>query len=382
MGNKRAAQARKQKKQDTKRASYPFVSICTPTYNRRPFFPAMFRCFLNQTYPKSRMEWIIVDDGTDSVEDLVKSSGIPQIKYFRCEKKMSLGKKRNYMHEKTCGEILVYMDDDDYYTPRRVEHSVETLLKNPQALCAGSSRIHIYFKHLQKIIEFGPYSQNHGTAGTFAFRRKLLHETRYDETACLAEEKAFLKNYTIPFVQMDPLQTILVFSHEQNTFDKRTLLENMNPAVVRDAPHTVDDFVKEADQKEFYMEQIDTLLKCYAPGDPKMKPDVIKQTKEISEKRKKMQDQEKEKLMNQASLISITGPDGNQKQLSNKELVELIEKNTKQLGEQNVKITTLTKELKSKEDAIANLEAKVNSQKKLIEGLMAKNITPKYNTKI
>jgi uncharacterized protein (DUF3084 family) len=140
--------------------------------------------------------------------------------------------------------------------------------------------------------------------------------------------------------------------------------------------------VKEADQKEFYMEQIDTLLKCYAPGDPKMKPDVIKQTKEISEKRKKMQDQEKEKLMNQASLISMVGPDGNQKQLSNKELVELIEKNTKQLGEQNVKITTLTKELKSKEDAIANLEAKVNSQKKLIEGLMAKNITPKYNTKI
>ena len=66
MGNKRAAQARKQKKQDTKRASYPFVSICTPTYNRRPFFPAMFRCFLNQTYPKSRMEWIIVDDGSDA----------------------------------------------------------------------------------------------------------------------------------------------------------------------------------------------------------------------------------------------------------------------------------------------------------------------------
>ena len=51
---------------------YPFVSVCTPTYNRRPFISAMLKCFDHQDYPKHRMEWIIVDDGTDKVEDLVK----------------------------------------------------------------------------------------------------------------------------------------------------------------------------------------------------------------------------------------------------------------------------------------------------------------------
>ena len=75
----------------------PMVSICTPTFNRRPFINMMFQCFRNQTYPKSRMEWIIVDDGTDKIQDLVQASGIPQIRYFEIEDKMMLGAKRNFI---------------------------------------------------------------------------------------------------------------------------------------------------------------------------------------------------------------------------------------------------------------------------------------------
>ena len=149
---------------------YPLVSVCTPTFNRRPFIPTMFECFNNQTYPKDRIEWIIVDDGTDRIKDLVESSGISQIKYFELPKKVSLGEKRNYMHSKATGTIIVYMDDDDYYPPERISHAVEKLMDNKQALCAGASEIYIYFKHIQKMIQFGPYGPNHATAGTFAFR--------------------------------------------------------------------------------------------------------------------------------------------------------------------------------------------------------------------
>ena len=66
----------------------PFVSICTPTFNRRPFIETMFECFRNQTYPKEKMEWIIVDDGTDKIEDLILQSNLPQIRYFKIKKKM------------------------------------------------------------------------------------------------------------------------------------------------------------------------------------------------------------------------------------------------------------------------------------------------------
>ena len=48
------------------------------------------------------MEWIIVDDGTDKIKDLVED--IPQVGILNMMKKMTLGKKRNLMHSKCRGE--------------------------------------------------------------------------------------------------------------------------------------------------------------------------------------------------------------------------------------------------------------------------------------
>ena len=66
----------------------------------------MFECFRNQTYPRDKMEWIIVDDGTDKIEDLIKQSNLPQIRYFKVKKKMKLGEKRNFMHKYVKGSIV------------------------------------------------------------------------------------------------------------------------------------------------------------------------------------------------------------------------------------------------------------------------------------
>ena len=271
----------------------PMVSVCTPTFNRRPFIPMMFECFRNQTYPKDRIEWIIIDDGTDKIKDLVNSSGITQIKYFELPNKIALGAKRNLMHDKSTGSIIVYMDDDDYYPPERISHAVDVLNANKTALCAGSSELYIYFKHIQKMYKCGPYGPTHATAGTFAFRRELLNVTRYNDEACLAEERDFLKGYTIPLVQLDPMKTILVFSHDHNTFDKKKLLNNKHPEYFRESDKTVDMFIRfndEAKIKKFFLKDIDEKLAKYAPGKPDMKPDVLIQTKEIEDKRKAEQE--------------------------------------------------------------------------------------------
>ena len=277
----------------------PYVSVCTPTFNRRPFFQAAIQCFNHQTYPKHRMEWIIIDDGTDKIEDLVASH--PNVKYFKSSEKMTLGKKRNLMHANSCGDIIVYMDDDDYYPPERVSHAVESLMANPSILCAGSSEIYIYFKHLGSIMQFGPYGPNHATAGTFAFRRELLVHTKYNEDACLAEERFFLKDYTIPMLQLDPTKVILVFSHNHNTFDKRKLLVNANPAFVKPSNKTLDSFIRGDSSmffKDFFLNKMDVLLEAYAPGKPEMKPDVIKQTKELEQTLNRMQEQEQQQQQN------------------------------------------------------------------------------------
>lgn len=268
---------------------YPLVSICTPTFNRRPFFFMTIKCFNHQDYPKDRIEWIIIDDGTDKIEDLVKD--IPQVKYFKYDNQLLLGKKRNIMHQKASGDIFVYMDDDDYYPPERVSHAVETLQANPDALAAGSSLMYMYFKHINTMYQCGPYGPKHSTAGTFALRREILKQTSYDENAGLAEEKAFLKNYTIPLVQLDPMKCILVFSHIQNTFDKRRLLINggaNNKLVVSNK--TVDEFISDQEIKQFIMEDIDDILDKYFPGDISNKPKVLEQIKNIEENRRKQEE--------------------------------------------------------------------------------------------
>tara|TARA_B100000424_G_scaffold111767_1_gene84043 strand:- start:778 stop:2436 length:1659 start_codon:yes stop_codon:yes gene_type:complete len=326
---------------------YPFVSVCTPTYNRRPFMYGMVQCFNHQTYPKERMEWIIIDDGTDKIEELVQ--GHPNIKYFKYDKKMSLGVKRNLMHEKSCGEIIVYMDDDDYYPPDRVSHAVQKLQENKEALCAGSSEIYIWFKHIQKMYQFGPYGENHATAGTFAFKRKLLEDSRYEEDACLAEEKAFLKDYTVPFVQLDPLKTILVFSHDHNTFDKKKLLDNPHPQVVKESNKPIKMFVKEEHLVQFFT-NLDDKLKDYEPGKPRMKPDVLEQMVKIEEKRRKMAEE-----MCQAQIV-INQPGKEPQKLNNEQVISLLQQQQQQIltlqqngGNSNPIQTGITKNVNGKE---------------------------------
>jgi glycosyltransferase involved in cell wall biosynthesis len=333
------------KNKEKKTNDLPFVSVCTPTFNRRPFWEYTIKCFNHQDYPKDKMEWIIIDDGTDKIEDLV--CNIEQVKYYYYGEKMPLGKKRNIMHAKSKGDIIVYMDDDDYYPPERVSHAVNMLLTHPTALCAGASEIYIWFKHIQKMFQFGPYNESHATAGTFAFKRELLKDHKYEDHAALAEEKAFLKNYSVPFVQLEPKKTILVFSHIHNTFDKKRLLESGENQFQKTSHRTVDEFIKDKDFKEFYTERLDGLLQNYYPGDPANKPDVIQQIKEIDEERKKMV-QEQQSSQGQI----ILSQDGKQIPLTNEQIVDIMRKQQEQL--QN-----FIKLLQEKESIIEQLQREI-----------------------
>jgi len=300
----------------------PFVSICTPTFNRRPFIPIIIKCFENQTYPRDKMEWIIIDDGTDKIEDLV--AHLPYVKYFKYDEKMTLGKKRNVLNEKAEGDIIVYMDDDDYYPPERVKHAVDTL-RNSKALCAGSSAMFIYFKHINKMYQFGPYGPNHSTAATFAFKKELLKQTKFDEDSSVAEERKFLKDYTIPFVQLESTKTILVFSHIHNSFDKKELLKQMPNPNVHDTPIVPKDLVKEPEILRFFMEDIDNLLENYKLGNPDYKPDVKKQLASMKiDRENKMQEMMKKQSEYQETLQKInimSNPEAIQNQINQQSLM-------------------------------------------------------------
>lgn len=345
----------------------PFVSVVCVTFNRRPFIRNFLQMIKNQDYPQSRFEVIFVDDGTDPIKDVVESCGMPNVKYVRVEEKMPLGKKRNFSHTLIDArtKYIVPMDDDDFVMNERISHSVETLERNPRAMCAGSSEMYLYFKHIKKLYKFGPYMvdmevqkkheemtrnvgvdqyvplpTNHATNGTFAYRRELINTCRYNEGACLAEEKEFLKGYTIPMVQLNPFKCILCISHEHNTFDKRKLLENPHPSFVRPSDKDLKCFFKspqDAAIQRFFMEDVDAMLEAYAPGHPRMKPDVLKQIKEIEadrakimEEQQRQQQQQQQQQGNMPQFV-IQQPGQPPQTLSPEDIVQLLKQNQAQI---------------------------------------------------
>tara|TARA_B100000925_G_scaffold289339_1_gene272012 strand:- start:652 stop:1731 length:1080 start_codon:yes stop_codon:yes gene_type:complete len=338
----------KKNKRKNKKVELPFVSVCTPTFNRRPFIPSLIKCYKHQKYPKERMEWIIVDDGTDKIEDLIKDLDIPNVKYIKLDNKITLGKKRNLMHTYCSGEIIVYMDDDDYYPPTRVSHAVEKLISNPNALAAGSSEMYIYFKNIGKMYQFGPYGANHATAGTFAFKKELLKQTRYNEEKCMAEEKEFLKGFTVPFVQLDPKHVILVFSHIHNTCDKSKLITDQNNSGFKLSDKPVSYFIKETDLYEWFTQKIDDELMQYDAGLPIYKPDVLKQLKEFEERISKRKQQN-------TTSITIQRKDKPPLQLNQDQIVRLLQEQQNKIKELMLQNKRLQSLCESQQDKLSEL---------------------------
>jgi glycosyltransferase involved in cell wall biosynthesis len=287
---------------------------------------------------------------------------LPYVKYFKYDTKLTLGKKRNISHEKAKGDVIVYMDDDDYYPPDRVKHAVMMLRQTPKALCAGSSIMHIDFKHINQMYQVGPYGPNHATAATFAFRRELLSITKYEEDACVAEEKKFLKDYTIPFVQLDPMKSILVFSHNHNSFDKKMLLQQAPNQFINPSDKKVEDFIKEPDILQFFSTEIDQLLDVYEPGKPEYKPDVLQQimkkTQERMEAQRKIDEQQRE--YNEKINVLMKNNVAN----TNKdEIINSLQNKVQELSDMLNELTSENKQLKDKNTYLENKLREMISEK-------------------
>nr|WP_320132144.1 glycosyltransferase family A protein [uncultured Holophaga sp.] len=207
----------------------PLVSLCTPTRDRLAFLALLRRCIEVQDFPAEHLEWVVVDDGGVPAEGVLR--GHPGLRYLRVEPQ-PLGAKRNACHRAASGEILINLDDDDYYPPSRVRHALEALASHPECPVAGCSELPLCFLEPEpRVWRLGPYGPGHATAATLAFRRGLLDLTACDDGAERGEEAGFLKGFALPMVQLDPGRTILAMAHGANTYDKSAL--RLEPARFR-----------------------------------------------------------------------------------------------------------------------------------------------------
>ncbi|MEL7077906.1 MAG: glycosyltransferase [Cyanobacteria bacterium J06582_2] len=107
--------------------SLPFVSIIVNNYNYDRFLGEAIDSALNQTYPNT--EVIVVDDGsTDNSRSIIASYGARIIPILQPNGKQAAAFNSGFAQSK--GDIIIFLDSDDYLLPEAVDEIVKVWQPN------------------------------------------------------------------------------------------------------------------------------------------------------------------------------------------------------------------------------------------------------------
>ena len=212
----------------------PNISIITPTYNRRNMVKLMLLNYKIMDYPIEKREWIIIDDGTEKILDLLPPDSERwklNIKYYSIENKLLIGNKRNLGIEKASNDIIVFMDDDDLYPPNSVKIRVSSLI-NSNKDCVGCSTIGCF--HINKmisIINVPPHKlalEDRLSEATFCFKKSFWEQQKFNDESNGGEANEFIKNRNKQFLEITWENVIVSLLHSRNTSSRITYTDEPN----------------------------------------------------------------------------------------------------------------------------------------------------------
>jgi glycosyltransferase involved in cell wall biosynthesis len=101
----------------------PLVSVIMNCFNGEAFLRDAIDSVIVQTY--DRWEIIFWDNqSTDASAEIARSYGDSRIKYFRASTHAPLYEARNYAIAESAGDLIAFLDVDDWWAPTKLEHQV------------------------------------------------------------------------------------------------------------------------------------------------------------------------------------------------------------------------------------------------------------------
>lgn len=106
------------------------ISFVCPTYiKRQPYHKIMYQQFVLQNFPADEMELVVYEDVKKNQNcsqfllDVNKTDHRVNYICVKTDTKLEIGEKRNLLLKAARGEIIVHIDDDDFYTPSYARES-------------------------------------------------------------------------------------------------------------------------------------------------------------------------------------------------------------------------------------------------------------------
>jgi glycosyltransferase involved in cell wall biosynthesis len=121
----------------------PLISILIDTYNHEKFIEQAIVSALEQDFPAAEREIIVVDDGSgDGTPEIVRKFE-PHVRLIR---KPNGGQASafNVGIPECKGEIVSFLDGDDWWAPNKVRLAVDELEKNPELGAVGHGQYEVY----------------------------------------------------------------------------------------------------------------------------------------------------------------------------------------------------------------------------------------------
>jgi glycosyltransferase involved in cell wall biosynthesis len=158
------------------------VSIITPSYNQAPYLEKTIQSVLEQDYPD--IEYIVVDGGsTDNSTEIIKKYA-DQLAYWISEQDSGQAEAINKGFARANGDILAWLNSDDYYMRNTVSVAVRCFEQNPDVVMVygdmlavdGDGQTMNALKYKQLSLEDLLCFQIIGQPSVF-FRRSALEKT-------------------------------------------------------------------------------------------------------------------------------------------------------------------------------------------------------------
>ncbi len=112
-------------------ADWPKFSIITPTFNRVAFLEKTMRSVLLQHYPN--LEYIIIDGGSKDGSVALIEQYAPHLAYWVSEPDKNQADALNKGLRRCTGDIIAFINSDDFYLPGALRRVAQLLVENPQS---------------------------------------------------------------------------------------------------------------------------------------------------------------------------------------------------------------------------------------------------------